>query len=69
MNYRTNTRNGDQLSALGFGCMRFPMRGNAIDEPRSEAMLVDAIEQGVNYFDTAYIYHGGKSERDRKSVV
>ena len=62
MNYRTNTRNGDQLSALGFGCMRFPMRGNAIDEPRSEAMLVDAIEQGVNYFDTAYIYHGGKSE-------
>ena len=62
MNYRTNPKNGDQLSVLGFGCMRFPLRGNAIDEPRAEAMLIEAIDQGVNYFDTAYIYHGGKSE-------
>jgi len=62
MNYRTNPKNGDQLSVLGFGCMRFPMRGNSIDEPRAEAMLIEAIDQGVNYFDTAYIYHGGKSE-------
>ena len=62
MNYRTNAKNGDQLSILGFGCMRFPTRGSSIDEPRAEALLLSAIEQGVNYFDTAYIYHGGKSE-------
>ena len=59
---RRNDKNGDELSILGFGCMRFPMKGNNIDETRSIAMIRDAIEKGVNYFDTAYFYHGGKSE-------
>lgn len=59
---RTNIKNGDNLSILGFGCMRFPTKGGNIDEPRATAMVRDAIEQGINYFDTAYIYHGGKSE-------
>ncbi|MHB8127627.1 MAG: aldo/keto reductase [Mobilitalea sp.] len=59
---RKNDKNGDQLSILGFGCMRFPMKGNNIDETRSIAMIRESIEQGVNYFDTAYFYHGGKSE-------
>lgn len=62
MLYRKNTKNGDELSALGFGCMRFPMNGNSIDWPRSIAMIRDCIEKGVNYFDTAYFYNGGKSE-------
>lgn len=62
MNYRENKKNGDKLSILGFGCMRFPTKGNSIDEERSEAMIVSAIEQGVNYFDTAYVYNFGKSE-------
>ena len=59
---RKNNKNGDQLSILGFGCMRFPMKGNNIDETRSIAMIRESIEQGINYFDTAYFYHGGKSE-------
>jgi len=59
---RKNVKNLDELSILGFGCMRFPTQGGNIDEPRATAMLHDAIEKGVNYFDTAYIYHGGKSE-------
>ena len=51
MNYRINPKNGDKLSALGFGCMRFPK-----DEREVERQLIFAIENGVNYFDTAYIY-------------
>ncbi len=59
---RRNEKNGDELSILGFGCMRFPMKGNSIDETRSIAMIRDSIEKGINYFDTAYFYHSGKSE-------
>jgi len=59
---RENVKNGDKLSILGFGCMRFPMKGGAIDEAKSIAMLHDSIEKGVNYFDTAYFYNNGKSE-------
>ena len=62
MNYRSNSKNGDKLSILGYGCMRFPKKGNSVDEERTERQIISAIEQGVNYLDTAYIYHGGKSE-------
>jgi Predicted oxidoreductases of the aldo/keto reductase family len=51
MKYRINPKNGDKLSALGFGCMRF-----AKDEQEVERQIIYAIEHGVNYFDTAYIY-------------
>ncbi len=57
MNYRTNPRNGDQLSILGYGCMRFPRKGKAIDLERTRQQVLRAIEQGVNYFDTAYVYN------------
>ncbi len=55
-----------KLSALGFGAMRLPQKGNGqegpIDEARTAEMAAYALEHGVNYFDTAYGYHGGTSE-------
>jgi len=61
MEYRIDPKSGNKLSALGFGCMRFP-RGVTIrmDTDKSEALVLSAIDNGVNYFDTAYIY--GESE-------
>lgn len=52
-----------EASLLGFGCMRFPTtKENKIDEVESEQMLDLAYKSGVNYFDTAYLYHDGDSE-------
>ena len=52
-----------ETSLLGFGCMRFPVNEEGkIDRPRAEKMMDDAIQNGVNYIDTAYIYHEGESE-------
>lgn len=52
------------LSLLGFGTMRLPMDADGkIDEAQVREMTRYAIEHGVNYFDTAYPYHGGESER------
>ncbi len=62
MNYRTMGKTGDSVSILGFGCMRFPHINGRIDIDRTERQIMTAVERGVNYFDTAYIYHGGKSE-------
>jgi len=62
MKTRINGKNGDELSILGFGCMRLPTKNGGIDEPRAINMIHEAIEKGVNYFDTAYIYQNGKSE-------
>ena len=59
MRYRRN-REGEPISALGFGCMRFERSGGAIDYPKAEAQIMRAIELGVNYFDTAYIYPGSE---------
>ncbi|WP_291329515.1 aldo/keto reductase [Desulfovibrio sp. UCD-KL4C] len=62
MLYRTMPKNGDQLSALGFGCMRLPMLDGEIDEKRAIAQIREAIDNGVNYVDTAWPYHDGESE-------
>ncbi len=50
----------DGISILGFGCMRFPKKGGGIDLAETERELAFAIENGVNYFDTAYIYRGSE---------
>ncbi len=63
MQYRTVPKNGDKLSALGFGAMRLPMRRMRIDEERATKQIRSAIDAGVNYLDTAVPYHGGESER------
>ncbi len=62
MLYRKMPKNDDELSILGFGCMRLPMKDGAIDEKRAIDQIHYAIDQGVNYFDTAWPYHSGSSE-------
>ena len=46
------------ITRLGFGCMRFPTKGGKIDLPHATSLLRRALERGVNFFDTAYIYTG-----------
>jgi len=63
MLYRKMPKNGDKLSILGFGCMRLPVKENgSIDEERATKQIRYAIDNGVNYVDTAWPYHGGQSE-------
>ncbi|MFH1086577.1 MAG: aldo/keto reductase, partial [Chloroflexota bacterium] len=65
MQSRTFGRTGTQVSALGFGCMRLPTLGapEKIDEPEATRLVHYAIDDGVNYVDSGYGYHGGESER------
>ena len=54
---------GERLSRLGFGCMRLPLTPDkAIDAQELQRMVDYALAHGVNYFDTAWPYHGGTSE-------
>ena len=62
MLYRTMPKSGDELSILGFGCMRLPLKDGKIDEARAIDQIRYAIDHGVNYVDTAWPYHGGESE-------
>ena len=59
MKYRTD-RNGNRISQLGYGCMRFTKKGSVIDYEKAEKEVLFAIEKGINYFDTAYIYTGSE---------
>ena len=60
MQYR-NDKYGNPLSILGFGCMRFTRKGNAVDIDKTEKEIMAAYNNGVNYFDTAYIYPGSEA--------
>ncbi|MGQ9629668.1 MAG: aldo/keto reductase [bacterium] len=62
MQYRQLGNTGIKVSVLGFGCMRLPQKDGAVDEEEAIRMLRRAYELGVNYFDTAYVYHGQTSE-------
>ena len=59
MNYRKDKK-GNDLSILGYGCMRFTKKGNSIDIDKAEKEVMEAINSGVNYFDTAYVYPGSE---------
>ncbi|MCI8710517.1 MAG: aldo/keto reductase [Dorea sp.] len=59
MQYR-NDKHGEPISILGYGCMRFTKKGNRFDVKKAEKELMTAIKNGVNYFDTAYIYPGSE---------
>lgn len=60
MQYRKD-KHGDELSILGFGCMRFTKKGGGIDIDKAEQEIMEAYRAGVNYFDTAYIYSGSEA--------
>ena len=63
MEYRNWNKNAARTSLLGYGCMRLPTKADgSIDEARAAVLLNTARNAGVNYFDTAYPYHGGQSE-------
>ena len=59
---RVVKRNGDAIFPLGIGAMRLPTKNNSIDREKAQEFIFYAINNGVNYIDTAYAYHGGESE-------
>jgi uncharacterized protein len=72
MQYREFGKKGFKSSLLGFGTMRLPLVSNGgqkIDEKETEKMILYAIEHGINYFDTAYLYHEGQSEAVLGSIL
>ena len=60
MQYRKD-KYGNELSVLGFGCMRFQRKAGVIDMAEAEKEILLAYENGVNYYDTAYIYPGSEA--------
>ena len=60
MQYRVD-KYGNELSVLGFGCLRFPQKNGKIDMDATRAQIRLAVEAGVNYFDTAYVYSGSEA--------
>lgn len=60
MQYRKD-KNGNDLSMLGYGCMRFTKKGSSIDIEKAEKEIMAAFKAGVNYYDTAYIYPGSEA--------
>lgn len=62
MQHRKIKKNGDEISALGFGAMRLPTKTGRIDKESAKELIYYAIDHGVNFIDTAFPYHGGSSE-------
>ena len=60
MLYRVNNKNNDNISVLGYGCMRLPKKGLKIDLEKTTILIKKAVELGINYFDTAYVYPGSE---------
>ena len=60
MQYRLD-KYGNELSVLGFGCLRSPQKNGKIDMEATREQIALAVEEGVNYFDTAYVYSGSEA--------
>ena len=60
MQYRLD-KYGNEISILGYGCMRFTTNAGKIDLPKAQEEIRTAIENGVNYYDTAYLYPGNEA--------
>ncbi|MBP5198466.1 MAG: aldo/keto reductase [Lachnospiraceae bacterium] len=60
MQYRKD-KYGNEISVLGYGCMRFSQTAGIVDVNKAEKEILSAIEGGINYFDTAYIYPGSEA--------
>lgn len=71
MLYREMGTTGEQVSILGFGCMRLPTLGSydQIDKEKTTLLLDYALQQGINYLDTAYPYHGISNSQGGESEV
>ena len=61
MQYRVDPKSGNRISALGLGCMRFPGAPGRPDAKTADAIISRAVEQGINYLDTAYLYPGNEA--------
>ena len=60
MQYRLIKKTGDEIFPLGFGAMRLPLKNGKIDRNKAKELIYHAINKGVNFIDTAYLY--GDSE-------
>jgi hypothetical protein len=61
MQYRKIQKNGDELSSLGFGAMRLPMKNGKIDRDKARELIYYGIDNGINFIDTAYLYGDSES--------
>lgn len=61
MQYRVDPKSGNRISALGLGCMRFPGAPGHPDAKTADAIISRAVEQGITYLDTAYLYPGNEA--------
>ena len=61
MQYRIIKKTGDEVSSLGYGAMRLPLKNGKIDRQKASELIYHAIDNGVNFIDTAYLY--GDSEK------
>ncbi|MBO7719115.1 MAG: aldo/keto reductase, partial [Methanosphaera sp.] len=65
MMYRTAPKNGEKISMLGFGAMRLKTKGTSVDMDQAREQLKTAIDNGINYIDTAYLYGNGSGSNER----
>lgn len=61
MQKRLIEKTGDEISALGFGAMRLPLKNGRIDREKAKELIYHAIDNGVNFIDTAYLYGDSES--------